>query len=58
MTPVPAAWPRIPVLELYQTEMNRLVDEVVHGKTEPQQGLADLTAKVQKELDTFREQTK
>ncbi|MFN8488292.1 MAG: substrate-binding domain-containing protein [Caldilineaceae bacterium] len=52
------AWPQIPVLELYQTEMNRLVDAVVHGKTAPEQGLADLTTKVQKELDDFRKQTK
>ena len=51
------AWPRIPVLELYKDEMNRLVDEVVHGKVLPQDGLDALTQKVQKELDDFRKQT-
>ncbi len=52
------AWPRIPVLELYKTEMNRLQDEVLHGKVAPDQGLAELNAKVQKELDEFRKQVK
>ena len=52
------AWPRIPVLELYKTEMNRLQDEVLHGKVAPDQGLAELNAKVQKELDDFRAQVK
>jgi ABC-type glycerol-3-phosphate transport system substrate-binding protein len=51
------AWPRMPVLSTYQDEMNRLVDQVVHGKVVPEQGLAELTAKVQKELDDFRQQT-
>ncbi len=52
------AWPRIPVLELYQQEMDRLVDQVVHDKVQPQAGLDALTQKVQKELDDFRKQTK
>lgn len=51
------AWPRIPVLSIYQTEMNRVVDQVVHGKVEPAQALQDMTGHVQKELDDFREQT-
>ena len=51
------SWPRIPVLATYQDEMTRLADQVVHGKVEPEQGLADLNAKVQKELDDFRKQT-
>lgn len=51
------AWPRIPVLSIYQQEMNRIVDQVVHGRIEPAQALADMTAKVQDELNDFREQT-
>ena len=51
------SWPRIPVLATYQDEMTRLADQVVHGKADPEQGLADLNAKVQKELDDFRKQT-
>ena len=51
------AWPRIPVLATYQDEMTRLADQVVHGKVTPEQGLADVNAKVQKELDDFRQQT-
>jgi len=51
------SWPRIPVLATYQDEMTRLADQVVHGKVTPEQGLADLNAKVQKELDDFRKQT-
>ena len=37
--------------------MTRLADQVVHGKVTPEQGLADVNAKVQKELDDFRKQT-
>jgi ABC-type glycerol-3-phosphate transport system substrate-binding protein len=51
------AWPRIPVLSTYQDEMTRLVNQVTHGEVDPQQGLAELSAKVQKELDDFRKQT-
>ncbi len=51
------AWPRIPVLSTYQDEMTRLADQVVHGKVTADEGLAELTAKVQKELDDFRKQT-
>jgi ABC-type glycerol-3-phosphate transport system substrate-binding protein len=51
------AWPRIPVLSTYQDEMTRLVNQVTHGEVDPQQGLVELTAKVQKELDDFRKQT-
>jgi multiple sugar transport system substrate-binding protein len=51
------SWPRIPVLELYQQEMVRAVDQVTHGKAEPQAALTELTQKVQAELDAFRKQT-
>jgi len=51
------AWPRIPSLSLYQTELGRAVDEVVHGKTEPAAALQEVQAKVQKDLDEFRKQT-
>lgn len=51
------AQPRLPVLALYESELSRVVDEVTHGKTTPQEGLDELTAKIQKELDDFREQT-
>ena len=50
------AWPRIPVLELYKNEIKRVQDEVIHGVVDPQQGLDDMTAKVQLELDDFRKQ--
>ena len=50
------AWPRIPVLEQYKTEIRRLQDEVIHGQIEPQQGLDDMTAKLQQELNDFRQQ--
>ena len=50
------AWPRIPVLEQYKTEIRRLQDEVIHGQIDPQQGLDDMTAKLQQELIDFRQQ--
>lgn len=50
-------WPRVPVLATYQDEMNRLVNQVVHGEVDAQQGLTALNEKVQKELDDFRKQT-
>ena len=50
------AWPRIPVLELYKNELRRLQDEAIHGKVDPQQGLEEMSAKVQKELNDFRQQ--
>ena len=50
------AWPRIPVLEQYKTEIRRLQDEVIHGKIDPQQGLDEMTAKLQQELTDFRQQ--
>jgi multiple sugar transport system substrate-binding protein len=51
------AWPKLPSLSLYQNEMNRAVDNVIHGKAEPQQALTDVATKVQKDLDDFRSQT-
>lgn len=51
------AFPQIPVLATYQQEMGRVVDQVIHGKVAPQEGLTEMAAKVQKELDDFREQT-
>jgi multiple sugar transport system substrate-binding protein len=50
-------WPRIPVLAMYQQELDRVVDAAVHGKVAPKQGLEEVAAKVQKELDDFRKQT-
>lgn len=50
-------WPRMPVLATYQDEMNRLVNQVVHGEVDAQQGLTVLNEKLQKELDDFRKQT-
>jgi len=48
--------PAIPVLEQYQSELNRAVDEVLHGKAEPEAALEGVATKVQQELDDFREQ--
>jgi multiple sugar transport system substrate-binding protein len=52
------AYPAMPALALYQTELSRAVDQVIHGKAEPDAALQDVAAKVQKELDDFRKQTK
>ena len=51
-------FPRMPVLDIYQSEISRALDEVVHGKSAPEQALAGVATKVQKELDDFRAQTK
>ena len=51
------AWPRMPVLSIYQQEMGRITDQVVHDKIEPAAALAEMTAKVQDELNDFRMQT-
>jgi ABC-type glycerol-3-phosphate transport system substrate-binding protein len=51
------AYPQIPVLATYQQEMGRVVDEVIHGRVTPQEGLLEMAEKVQNELDDFREQT-
>lgn len=51
------SWPRIPVLELYKQELNRVVEQVTHGTIEPQAALDEVTKNVQAELDAFRKQT-
>lgn len=50
------SYPAMASLALYQAELNRAVDEVIHGVSEPEAALLDVQAKVQADLDAFRQQ--
>ena len=51
-------FPQMPVLDVYQQQLNAVVNDAIHLKVEPESGLANVAKIVQSKLDEFRAQTK
>jgi len=50
------SYPTIPVFEQYNSELYRVLDQVLHETVEPEAALEEMATKLQQELDDFREQ--